>query len=175
MQSEHSQQWAEAEEYEIRALLDNKTFELVPRPKANVVGCKWVYKVKLNPDGSIERFRARLVAQGYTQQHGLDFFETYSPVMRGTTLRWLIAQAAMKNWSTRHIDISSAYLYGKLSEVIYMEQPPGFSTGNQNEVLRLNKGLYGLKQAGRVWYRTLTNFLKKMQLYTVSCRSMCIL
>ena len=166
MASKYMAEWVEAEQYEWNSLLDNGTFRIAKKPPgANSVGCKWVYKVKLNADGSVERFKARLVAQGYSQKHGIDFFETYSPVMRGTTFRWLLSMAAKHGWSTKMADITAAYLYGKIDVPIYMKQPAGFDNGNPDEFLELLKSLYGLKQSGRIWYQKLTQYL----IHTLGC------
>ena len=161
--SKNVQEWLKAEVEEWNALIDFGTFELVDRPHdANVVGCKWVYKIKLKADGSVERFKARLVAQGFTQQHGLDFHETYSPVMRGTTFRWLVAMSTLKGWTMKCADVMNAYLNGTLEETIYMELPEGYQSFGTNKVLRLRKSLYGLKQAGRVWNLAFGSHMRNM-------------
>jgi hypothetical protein len=147
----------------------------VDRPNGtNVVGCKWVYRIKLKADGSIERFKARPVAQGFTQQYGIDFKETYSPVIRGATFRWLLAMATLHNWDMRMLDVTAAYLNGLLEENIYMEIPEGFGNNkNGTKMLKLVKGLYGLKQAGRVWYNTLSRHLRSLN-YIQSRADPCI-
>ncbi|TPX44284.1 DNA-directed DNA polymerase [Chytriomyces confervae] len=139
---------------------DSQTYSYAFAPDgANIIGSKWVHKIKLNTDGSVERFKARLVAQGYTQRFGFDYAETHSPVMRSATFRWLLALTALNCWSTRMLDISSAYLYGELEDLVYMKQPPGHDDGS-GRVYKLKKGLYGLKQAGRIWYINLVTYLK---------------
>ena len=127
---------------------------MVERPREKeIIGVKWVYKVKVNEDGSFQRNKARLVAKGYTQQPGIDYDETFSPVSRLDTIRMLIALAAQKGWLLYQLDIKSAFLNGELTNEIYVEQPQGFVIeGAEDKVYRLKKALYGLKQASRAWY-----------------------
>jgi hypothetical protein len=120
----------------------------LPKDK-KAIGCKWVYKVKHNADGSVSRYKARLVNKGYAQTHGIDYEETYSPVAKMTTLRAIIAMAAAKGWSLHQMDVKNVFLHGDLQEV-YMEQPPCYVDQiHPNLVCRLKKALYGLKQAPR--------------------------
>ncbi|GKU94201.1 hypothetical protein SLEP1_g7727 [Rubroshorea leprosula] len=119
--------WFAAMQEELDALKKNNTWELVPCPPgANIVGSKWVFKTKLNQDGSIERFKARLVAKGFLQVPGLDFDETFSPVLKPTTLRLVIALATTQSWHLRQLDVKNAFLHGMLKETVYMMQPPSF-------------------------------------------------
>ena len=125
-------------------------------------GCKWVFKKKLRPDGTIEKYKARLVAKGYTQKEGEDFFDTYSPVVRLTTIRVLLSLAASHGLLVHQMDVKTAFLNGELEEEIYMEQPDGFiAQGQEGKVCRLIKSLYGLKQAPKQWHekfdKTLTS------------------
>jgi Reverse transcriptase (RNA-dependent DNA polymerase) len=112
---------------ELHALAQNNTWTLVPATEAsNIVGCKWVFKTKRNSAGKMERHKARLVAKGYTQEEGLDFTETFSPVIKPTTIRLVLTLAVTHNWPVRQLDVNNAFLHGNLNEVIYMAQPPGF-------------------------------------------------
>lgn len=119
--------WRKAMTDEYNALLQTHTWSLVPpHPSQNVIGSKWVFKVKEKPDGSIERFKARLVAKGFHQQPGLDYHDTFSPVAKATTIRLVLSLAVQFNWPINKIDVSNAFLYGTLSEAVFMAQPAGF-------------------------------------------------
>ncbi|KAL0387727.1 UNVERIFIED_CONTAM: Retrovirus-related Pol polyprotein from transposon RE2 [Sesamum radiatum] len=134
--------------------------ELTDRPKdKEVIGVKWIYKTKLNADGSIQKHKARLVAKGYSQLPGIDYTETFAPVARLDTIRALIAIAANKKWKIYQMDVKSAFLNGYIDEEIYVEQPQGFiAKGSEEKVLRLKKALYGLKQAPRAWYSRIDKY-----------------
>uniref|UniRef100_A0A2N9GZ91 Reverse transcriptase Ty1/copia-type domain-containing protein n=1 Tax=Fagus sylvatica TaxID=28930 RepID=A0A2N9GZ91_FAGSY len=120
--------WRRAMNVEFDALLKNHTWTLVPpSPPQNIVGCKWVFCIKRNADGSIERYKARLVAKGFHQQPGVDYTETYSPVIKPTTVRTILSIAISAGWCVRQIDIQNAFLHGHLSEKVYMTQPPGYN------------------------------------------------
>ena len=128
--------------------------------KVKPISCKWVYKVKTRSDGSIERYKARLVARGFSQQYGLDYEETFSPVAKITTIRVLLALAACKSWSLWQMDVKNAFLHGELDKDIYIEQPRGFESKiHLDYVCKLKKALYGLKQAPRAWYGKIGEFL----------------
>lgn len=151
-------EWCKAMDIEIVALEDNGTWLICSLPEGKqAVGCKWVFKIKLNADGTIERYKARVVAKGYTQQEGLDYVETFSPVAKLATVKLLLAVAAAKGWSLSQLDISNAFLNGDLEEEIYMTLPPEYAARQgeslpPNAVLRLKKSIYGLKQASRQWF-----------------------
>src|SRR3954467_11397913 len=154
--------WKEAVHSEMNSILANETWEITGRPYGcKPVGCKWVFKKKLRPDGTIEKYKARLVAKGYTQKEGEDFFDTYSPVARLTTIRVLLSLAASHGLLVHQMDVKTTFLNGELDEEIYMEQPDGFVVyGQEVKVCKLVKSLYGLKQAPKQWNekfeRTLT-------------------
>jgi hypothetical protein len=139
--------WRAAMDLEIQALCQNGTWQLVsPRPDLNVIDSKWVFKVKQHADGSIERYKARLVAKGFKQWYGLDYEDTFSPVVKPTTIRLLLSHAITRGWSLRQLDVQNAFLHGVLEEEVYMRQPPGFVDPDRPQHLcRLVKALYGLK------------------------------
>ncbi|KAL4585655.1 hypothetical protein LXL04_010278 [Taraxacum kok-saghyz] len=157
--------WQEAMKTEYDALLKNNTSNLVPCPtNVNIVGCKWIYRIKRKSDGSIDRYKARLVAQGYSQEEGVDYFETFSPVIKPTTIRLVLLIAISKGWSIRQLDINNAFLNGDLQENIYMRQPKGFEDPlNPSHVCHLRKAIYGLKQAPRAWFNKLKFYLIQQQ------------
>ena len=125
--SEDADYWKEAVRSEMDSILANETWEITDRPYGcKPIGCKWVFKKKLRPDGTIEKYKARLVAKGYTQKEGEDFFDTYSPVARLTTIRVLLSLAASHGLLVHQMDVKTAFLNGELDEEIYMEQPDWF-------------------------------------------------
>ncbi|KAL0401575.1 UNVERIFIED_CONTAM: Retrovirus-related Pol polyprotein from transposon TNT 1-94 [Sesamum latifolium] len=139
----------EAINSEIESIMKNHTWELVDLPPSSKpLGCKWILKRKYKADGSINKYKARLVAKGFKQKEGLDFFDTYSPVTRITSIRVLIAIAALYDLDIHQMDVKTAFLNGDLDEEMYMEQLEGFVIpGQEKKVCRLVKSLYGLKQA----------------------------
>lgn len=154
--------WQQAMNAELEALNNNNTRSLVPLPVGHKpIGCKWVYKIKYRSDGTIERYKARLVAKGYTQVEGVDYQETFSPTTKLTTLRCLLTIAAARNWFIHQLDVQNAFLHGDLHEVVYMVPPPGLHRQGENIMFRLNKSLYGLKQASRNWFATFLETIQK--------------
>lgn len=153
--------WRGAMDEEYDALMHNETWHLVPRKGiSNVVDCKWVYKVKKNADGTVERHKARLVAKGSRQRYGIDYEDTFSPVVKAATIRLVLAIAVSRNWCLRQLDVKNAFLHGKLEEEVYMTQPPGYEDASKPyHVCRLDKAIYGLKQAPRAWYSRLSSKL----------------
>ena len=112
------------------------------------VGCKWVYKINLKYDGSIEHYKARLVVKGYTQTHGIDYLNSFSPIAKMSTVRLLLAVAAAKQWSLHQLDINNAFLHGDLKEEVYMTIPHGFSASSPSKVCRLQKSFIALNRLG---------------------------
>lgn len=144
-------EWQKAMKDEYDSLMSNKVWKLVDRPKnTNIVKCKWVFKVKNDAAGNFVRYKARLVARGFTQKEGIDFHDTYSPVVRHSTIRILFSLANEFDLNIDHVDVTTAFLNGNLNEVIYMEQPEGFGSNN-DKVCLLQKSIYGLKQSSRMW------------------------
>lgn len=139
---------------EMYALSSNNTWDLVPCPQGeNVVGSKWVLRTKYKFNSSIERYKARLVTQGFTQISGFDFSHTFSPVVRAATLRVILSLPVQWRWPLHQLDIKNAFLHGLLDKLVFMSQPPGFIDPHfSNHVCRLKKALYGLRQAPRAWF-----------------------
>ena len=156
--SRDKEYWQDAMQDEINSLHENKTWILVENNNQKVINGRWVFTKKLNPDNT-ERYKARLVIKGYSQKEGIDYKETFSPVVRFDTIRFLLSIAARYNLRLGQFDIKTAFLYGDLKENIYMKQPEGFDDGT-NRVCKLLKSLYGLKQAPRCWTEHFTTFLK---------------
>jgi len=155
--------WRAAMDEEMAALWANQTWTLVPLPPGQTpVGCKWVFVVKHAADGTIDRLKARLVARGFTQQQGLDYEETFSPVAKLNTVRVLISVAVHRRWPLLQLDIKNAFLNGDLQEPVYMQQPPGFETTGESQVCRLVKALYGLKQSPRAWFDRFSKALRQV-------------
>ncbi|XP_072080920.1 uncharacterized protein [Arachis hypogaea] len=144
--------WRKAIEAELTALEQNKTWIITSLPPGkNAVGCKWIFRTKFHPDGTIERHKARLVAQGFTQIPGVDYIDTFSPVVKKSIVRVLLTVAAAKNWHLHQLDVNTAFLHGDLHEDVYMKLPKGLQCSNPNLLCKLTKSLYGLKQASRQW------------------------
>ena len=134
---------------EMDSLQSNKTWKLVDLPTGcKTIGCKWVLKRKLKADGSIEKYKARLVAIGFRHKENIDFFDTYSPVTRITSIRVLFAITAIHVFVIHQMDVKTTFLNGVLEKEIYMDQPEGFVVpGQEHKVCKLERSLYGLKQA----------------------------
>ena len=164
MTSPEKERWIEAMNKEMASIKANDVYDLVELPKdRKAVGSKWVYKQKINADGSVERYKARLVAQGFSQRAGQDYDETFCPVVRFESIRSIIAMAAQNGMLLHQMDVTSAFLNGDLDEEVYMVQPKGFHVkGKEHLVCKLKRSLYGLKQAPRCWNITLDHQLKKM-------------
>ena len=164
-QASQSSHWQAAMKDEYDALMRNQTCSLVPATSCmNIVGCKWVFKVKRKADCSIDRYKARLVAKGFNQKEGFDYEEKFSPVVKPATIRTILSLAVSYNWSLQQLDVRNAFLNGYLQEEVYMKQPPGFHDSSRPQyVCRLHKALYGLKQAPRAWFQRLSTFLLAQQ------------
>ncbi|KAK1429347.1 hypothetical protein QVD17_11555 [Tagetes erecta] len=155
--------WVNAMNLEMEALLKNNTWILSELPKGRkAIGCKWLYKIKHKPNGEIDRYKARLVAKGYSQKEGLDFEETFSPVVKMPTIRCDISIAVQNDWPLYQFDVDNAFLHGSLNEEVYMTLPEGYFSKEETKVCKLEKSLYGLKQASRQWNEKLTNTLTEI-------------
>lgn len=157
-------EWQQAINRELNAFKINNAWELVEKPpNANIVKNKWVFKIKRDQNGDIAQYRARLVAKGFTQRYGVDYCETFSPVIRFANLRLLLAVTAELNLEADHLDVETAFLNGDIDEEIYMAQPEGFvKPGCENKVCLLRKAIYGLKQSSRLWYEKAHTVLCKL-------------
>lgn len=153
--------WREAMEVEFNALQKNNTWYLVPpKPNLNIIDCKWVFKLKRKADGSVDRYKARIVAKGFEQRFGIDYEETFSLVVKPTTIRVLLSLAISRRWCLRQLDIQNTFLHGMLQEDVYMQQPRGYEDPIfPQHICKLDKSLYGLKQAPRAWFSRLSSKL----------------
>jgi len=157
------EEWKKVMETEIRSMHANNAWILTELPPdRTALKNKWVCRIKRNPDGSIDKYRTRLVVKGCAQRPGIDFDETFSPVTRLDTVRTLLAVAAVEKMVMKQFDVSTAFLYGDLSEDIYMQQPEGYEDGT-NRVCLLKRSLYGLKQSSRCWYQKFHDFMIQLK------------
>ena len=164
MKSPFAAEWAQVEREELESLLARNVWKLVPRPhNANIITKKWVYKTKEDSEGRAIRYKARLVARGFTQIEGIDYEETFAPTAKFVTIRLIVALATSLNWPLDQADIDTAFLWADIDEDIYMQQPEGHVDPNFPEhVCKLLKSLYGLKQAAHLWNQLLSKTLKKL-------------
>ena len=141
--------WKEAIKSELDSIIQNHTWELVTLPPGTkLLDTKWIFKRKFKPDGSLDKFKARLVVKGFRQKKDIDYFDTFSPVARIVTIRTLFAIASIYNLVIHQMDVKTAFLNGVLEEEIYIKQPEGcIVSGQEHKVCKLIKSLYGLKQA----------------------------
>lgn len=166
IQSPDAEKWKCAMDEEYSSLIQHRTWNLVEPPRnQKVIDNRWVFKVKQNTDGSVDRYKARLVVRGFTQQYGVDYEETFSPVVKFTSIRTILALAAVNKMQLKQFDIKTAFLCGDLSENVYMKQPIGYDD-NSGRVCKLVKSLYGLKQASRCFNQKFTSFIHKFDLKT---------
>ncbi|GJT33877.1 ribonuclease H-like domain-containing protein [Tanacetum coccineum] len=155
--------WHSAMRDEYNALIKNSTWTLIPRPpNVNVVLCMWLFRYKYLADGTLSRYKARLVANGSTQLEGVDVDETFSPVVKPRTIRTVLSLAASRHWPIHQLDVKNAFLHGDLSETVYMHQPPGFwDSSRPNYVCLLQRSFYGLKQAPRAWFQRFASYITR--------------
>jgi Reverse transcriptase (RNA-dependent DNA polymerase)/gag-polypeptide of LTR copia-type/Integrase core domain/GAG-pre-integrase domain len=170
--------WKSAMSAEYHSLMKHNTWNLVPRPQnRNIVSCKWIFKTKQveTDSGEIEvKYKARLVAKGYSQVHGVDYEETYAPVVKFTSVRILLAIVALLDLELHQMDVVTAFLNGDLNEEIFMEQPEGFGAEDSSKVCKLAKSLYGLKQAPRQWHAKIDGFLVEVLGFSRNMSDECV-
>jgi hypothetical protein len=161
-ESVEGERWKKAMESELESMEKNKAWELTELPPGRTaISTKWVYRYKWDENGNIIRYKARLVARGFSQVYGVDYMDTFAPVAKMSSLRTLLSIAVHEDLEMHQMDVTSAFLLAPLSDEVYMEQPQGFNDGT-GRVCRLLKSVYGLKQAPRVWYENLTTYLLKI-------------
>ncbi|KAL0308766.1 UNVERIFIED_CONTAM: Retrovirus-related Pol polyprotein from transposon RE2 [Sesamum radiatum] len=142
--------WVAALNLELQALEQNRTWELTSLPpNKRTIGSIWVFKLKFNPDGSIDRYKGRLVAKGYNQIEDVDYFDSFSPIAKSVTVRVFLDVAASKFWPLFQLDVNNAFLHGHLDEEVYMDPPEGYAKARPDQVCRYRRSLYDLKQASR--------------------------
>ncbi len=137
---------------EYNSFVVNNIWSLVPLPKGrNSISCKWLFKIKHGVDGEVERYKAKLVARGFTQAFRVDYNETFAPVAKFVLINCILALAAIKDMEIHQMDVKTAFLNGDFEEEIYMEQPEGFTQKEEHLVCKLHKSLYGLKRSPKAW------------------------
>jgi hypothetical protein len=178
LKGKDGKKWEIAMQEKYDSLLVNNNWSLVPLPKGRKpISCKWVFKIKHGVDGEVERYKARLVARGFTQTFGVDYNEAFAPVAKFVSIRCILALAAIEDMEIHQMDVKTAFLNGDLEEEIYMEQPEGFTHEGDHLVCKLHKSLYGLKQSPRAWNQKLDTFLKNIKFtksdadFSVCCAS----
>jgi hypothetical protein len=151
IESLEAKKWKMAMDEEYNSLIENNTWKLTKLPpECSTIPTRWLFKIKHKGDGTIERYKACLVAKGFAQHYGIDYDETYSPVFKLTSLRILLSIGATLDLEIHQMDVKTAFLNGEIDTDIYIEQPQGYET-KPNHVCKLQKGLYGLKQSPRLW------------------------
>lgn len=164
IRSPDSEKWFRAIKEEMDSLIENNTWSLVELPEnRRAIDNRWVFKIKYKANGDIERYKARLVVKGFTQKYGIDYEETFCPVVKFSSIRMILAYAATEKLILKQFDVKTAFLYGELDEEIFMKQPVGYND-NSGRVCRLNRSLYGLKQASRCWNMKFVSFLRNFGL-----------
>jgi hypothetical protein len=157
-------QWKEAMMEEHQSIMKNEVWEIVPRPKEkSVVTSKWVYKIKHEEDRSMDKYKERFMARGFSQKEGEDYDETFSLVARYTSTGAIISLATSMGWNLHQMDVKTYFSNGEIEEEVYIEQPQGFEVYSKEiHICRLKKALYGLKQAPRAWYARMESYLTRL-------------
>jgi hypothetical protein len=165
--------WKNAMHDEYTALIKNGTWILVPRPTdTNIIRSMWLFRHKYLADGTLSRYKARLVANGSNQLEGVDVDETFSPVVKPGTIRTVLSLATSRHWPIHQLDVKNAFLHGDLNETVYMHQPPGFRDSvHPDYVCLLKRSLYGLKQAPRAWFQRFASYITRVGFSHSRCDS----
>jgi hypothetical protein len=163
-EASEQQVWRDAMLEEYSFIMKNDVWEVVPQPEGkSVIGSRWIYKIKHCVDGSVDKFKARFVAKGFSHKEGIDFSKTFAPVARYSSIRVMISIAVELGWQIHQTNVKIVFLNGVIEEEIYIEQPEGFEVHSRaSHVCRLRKALYGLKQAPHVWYSKIDSYLLGM-------------
>lgn len=164
LEASELKEWILACEADLRSIEKNEVWNLVDLPiGVKPIGLRWIFKIKRNSDGTVNKYKARLVVKGYVQEYGVDFDEVFAPVARLETIRLLVSIAATSGWEVHHLDVRTAFLHGELKETVYVTQPEGFEVkGSESKVYKLNKALYGLRQAPRAFNNKLNHILLEL-------------
>ena len=166
--------WRKAIRAELESMRLRGVFRAAKLPNGQrTIGTKWVFKIKRKADGSIEKYKARLVAKGFKQQYGIDYTETFSPVVKYVTLRMVIAIAKYFDWPLDQLDVVTAFLYGVMKEQVFCAVPEGVEMDKDFDCFELVKAIYGLKQASRVWNETFDEFVRSIK-FQVSAYDPCL-
>ncbi|CEG39832.1 reverse partial [Plasmopara halstedii] len=165
MESSDASKWVMACDMEMGSLRKNDTRELVPPPRGRkAIGNKWVFRIKKNQDGVIERYKARMVAKGFAQKYGIDYEEIFAPVAKFTSIRFLLSLSAKYNLTIHQMDVKTAFLNGELEENIFMAQPEGYvSASHPDHVCKLKRSLYGFKQSSRMWNKNVDDSMQLLE------------
>ena len=156
-------EWQKAIDDELALMAKYQVWDVVDEPvNKNIVGCCWVFRIKRDANGRVQKYKARLVAQGFTQIYGIDFLDTFAPVARLSAIRAVIALAASEDWELHQMDVKSAYLNSPIDAEIYMRLPPGY--GQKGKVAKVNRGIYRLRQSGNLWHKTLSTAFRDLHL-----------
>jgi hypothetical protein len=147
-----------------QSIMKKDVWDIFPRPEGKpVVTSKWIYKIKHAADGSVEKYKARFVARGFSKVEGIDYEETFDPVARYTSICTIIYLATSMGWRLHQMDVKTTFLNGEIEEEVYIEKPDGFVIHEKKyHVCRLKKAMYGLKQAPRAWYEKMDGFLMSL-------------
>jgi hypothetical protein len=157
-------QWKTTMDDEYSALMRNKTWQLVPsQPGRNLIDCKWVYKIKYKVDGSIDRYKAHIVAKGFKQHLSIDYDDTFNPVVKPAIIHLILSLATSQDWDLRQVDVKNVFLHSIMEDEVYMKQPLGFSSSEfLSYHCKMDKALYGLKHAPHAWYSRLSDKLQSL-------------